>query len=62
MAYTSSEVKQRWNEQHYKATSFKVKKATGEQFVEMCKANNESFRSVFIGIINEFLEENDGEN
>lgn len=60
MAYTSSEVKNRWNAQHYKAAAFRLPKDIGEQFAEMAKANGDSFRSVFIGIIEEFLGENNG--
>ena len=60
MAYTSSEVKNRWNSQHYKPVTFRVPKDIGEQFADMCKANSDSFRSVFIGIVEEFLEKNNG--
>ena len=58
MSYTSSEVKQRWNEQHYKAVTFLLPKDMGEQFAELTKASGDSFRSIFISIIEEFLEDN----
>ena len=55
MTYTSSEVKNRWNAQHYKAVTFLLPKDIGEQFAELVKASGDSYRSVFIGIIEEFL-------
>ena len=55
MAYTSSEVKNRWNEQHYKAVTFLLPKDIGEQFAELSKASGTSYRAIFIGIIEEFL-------
>ena len=55
LAYTSSEVKQRWNEQHYKAVTFLLPKDMGEQFAELTKASGTSYRAIFIEIIEEFL-------
>ena len=61
MSYTSREVKNRWNAQHYKAVTFLLSKDMGEQFAELVKASGDSFRAIFIGIIEEFLGENNGE-
>ena len=58
MSYTSSEVKNRWNAQHYKFATFRLPKELGEEFSELAKANGDSFRSIFISIIEEFLEDN----
>ena len=58
MAYTSSEVKNRWNAQHYKFATFRLPKELGEEFSELAKTNGDSFRSIFISIIEEFLEDN----
>ena len=55
MSYTSSEVKNRWNAQHYKAVTFLLPKDMGEQFAELTKASGTSYRAIFIEIIEEFL-------
>ena len=55
MSYTSSEVKNRWNAQHYKAVTFLLPKDIGEQFAELTKASGTSYRAIFIEIIEEFL-------
>ena len=55
MSYTSSEVKNRWNAQHYKAVTFLLPKDIGEQFAELTKASGISYRAIFIEIIEEFL-------
>ena len=60
MSYTSSEVKNRWNAQHYKAVTFLLPKDMGEQFAELTKASGISYRAIFIEIIEEFLGENNG--
>ena len=60
MSYTSSEVKNRWNAQHYKAVTFLLPKDMGEQFAELTKASGTSYRAIFIEIIEEFLGENNG--
>ena len=60
MSYTSSEVKNRWNAQHYKAVTFLLPKDIGEQFAELTKASGTSYRAIFIEIIEEFLGENNG--
>ena len=60
MSYTSSEVKNRWNAQHYKAVTFLLPKDMGEQFAELTKASVTSYRAIFIEIIEEFLGEENG--
>ena len=60
MSYTSSEVKNRWNLQHYEAVTFLLPKHMGEQYAELTKASGTSYRSIFIEIIEEFLGENNG--
>ena len=60
MSYTSSEVKNRWNAQHYKAVTFLLPKDMGEQFAELVKTSGTSYRAIFIEIIEEFLGENNG--
>ena len=60
MAYTSSEVKNRWNAQHYKAVAYSVPKELGEQFVKKCEEYDVSKRSVIIDIIEKYLEVHDG--
>ena len=56
MSYTSSEVKQRWNEQHYKAVHYPVQKDIGDAFAETCRSCGVSYRSIIIDIITEYLE------
>ena len=60
MSYTSSEVKQRYNERVYKGVTFQVPKDIGNAFADKCEECNVSYRSVFIGIIEEFLGEENG--
>ena len=60
MSYTSSEVKQRYNERVYKGVTFQVPKDIGNAFADKCEECNVSYRSVFIGIIEEFLVEENG--
>ena len=60
MSYTSSEVKQRYNERAYKGVTFQVPKDIGNAFADKCEECNVSYRSVFIGIIEEFLGEENG--
>ena len=57
MAYTSSEVKQRYNERVYKGVTFQVPKELGNAFAEACQSCGVSYRSVIIDIITEYLEE-----
>ena len=58
MSYTSSEVKNRWNAQHYKFATFRLPKELGEEFSELAKANGDAGRSSVISMIEEFLEDN----
>ena len=60
MSYTSSEVKQRYNERVYKGVTFQVPKDKKKTIADKCEECNVSYRSVFIGIIEEFLGEENG--
>ena len=62
MAYTSTEVKRRWNAEHYKTLSISVPIDLGDAFKAKCKEEIVPQRGVIIDIITEYLEgKNDGQ-
>ena len=57
MSYTSTEVKRRWNAEHYKTLSISVPIDLGEAFKAKCKDEIVPQRGVIIDIITQYLEE-----